>query len=291
MLGPVPTRRIILMSIPSTVVEFLIYIIPTLVWNSNQVGCIIKYTEKNMPYSRAPIIEAIFDIQTALPDTFKVEQFDLWYERLKKNYPEKQIRREISASFTANPGNEPRVEHSDKPIGHILRNEEHGKVVQATMSGFTFSKLAPYTDWETFSAEAFALWQDYTKLTHPIGISRVALRYVNRIELPRTMKNFQEYITTVPEIAEGLPHSLTEMFMRIVIPNIEKQITAIVTETIDAPNATNKSVPLIFDIDVFKNIDLASNSQDIYSIFADLREYKNAIFEKSLTEKAKEGFK
>jgi uncharacterized protein (TIGR04255 family) len=241
-------------------------------------------------YTKPPIVEAIFDVQVTLPDDFVFSDFELFHKRVRETYKEKKVTKEVSATFTVKKASEPQMKQTERPLGYILRNNDEGKVVQARVNGFTFSKLKPYSSWDEFSDEAFRLWDEYSKLTKPIKVSRIALRYINKIVLPRSMSKFQEYVKTTPDIAHGLPQAISEMFMRIVMPHPTKSISAIVTETIDQKNITDQSIPLIFDIDVFELISSRVTKKDLVRKFSALRQYKNTIFEKSLTTKAKELF-
>lgn len=78
--------------------------------------------------------------------------------------------------------------------------------------------------------------------------------------------------------------------MQIVIQNPEIQATAIITQTMEKP-AENKRLPLILDIDVFKETVYVDNKEEIWNDFEKLRIFKNEIFFNSITEKTKELFK
>lgn len=78
--------------------------------------------------------------------------------------------------------------------------------------------------------------------------------------------------------------------MQIVIQNPEMQATAIITQTMEKP-AENRRLPLILDIDVFKETVYVDNKEEIWNDFEKLRIFKNEIFFNSITEKTKELFK
>lgn len=163
-------------------------------------------------------------------------------------------------------------------------------MVQARLDGFTFSRLKPYDKWESLRDEARELWQHYIRIASPENVTRVALRYINRIEIPLPMRDFKDYILTTPEIAPDLPQGLESFFMRLVIPDSKTQAVAIVTETMEPVDESSKRLPLILDIDVFRMA--AFNVQDnaMWETFEYLHDLKNDIFLKSITPKAKELF-
>jgi uncharacterized protein (TIGR04255 family) len=103
------------------------------------------------------------------------------------------------------------------------------------------------------------------------------------------MKDFNDYILTVPAIPDGLPQSLSSYLLRIEIPNPEINATAIITQTFDQP-MPNK-LPFIFDIDVFIQTNFTDNNAEIWNMFEKLRDFKNDIFSKNITEKTRELFK
>ena len=150
--------------------------------------------------------------------------------------------------------------------------------------------MKPYESWDTFRSEARKLWEIYFQLTNPVKITRIALRYINRIEIPLPFKDFKEYILTTPEISPKLPQALEHFFMQLVVPNPDIPATAVITQTMEKPTE-NQILPLILDIEVFLQTSYLENKAEIWDEFEKLRIFKNDIFFDSITDKAKELFK
>lgn len=246
--------------------------------------------KKSIHFPNPPITEAILDIKVNLPKETNLERLLAFQDDIKAEFPTKKDRH--SGSFQIKTGTAPEIISStNRTDGYLFRSVDNTKIVQARLDGFTFNKLKPYSNWEEFSDEAKNLWNRFVNIAKPINVVRLALRYINRIEIPLPFGDFTEYILTIPEIAPNIPQSLTGLFMQLVIPNNEIQANAIITETMDKIDDKSKVLPFIFDIDVSRNIILKPTADDIWKIMEDLRHFKNQIFVESLTERAKELFK
>lgn len=242
-------------------------------------------------FANAPITEALLDIRVELPKDIDLNKIATFHNSIKDRFSEKKERIHFEASFKIAQGEPPTTTPAfSEPDGYLFRSPNENKIVQARLDGFTFNKLKPYEEWKLFYADARELWDLYFKITTPVRITRIALRYINRIEIPLPMENFKEYIKTIPEIAPDLPQGLERFFMQLVIPNDEIQSTAIINQTVEPPTPTQK-LPLIFDIDVWKFINYTANIEEMWKEFEKLRAFKNNIFFKSITKKAEGLFK
>ena len=175
--------------------------------------------------------------------------------------------------------------------GYLFRSADTKQAVQALRDGFSFSRFRPYEEWDTFSKEARTLWERYAALAKPDKVTRIGLRYINRLELPLPFDDFKEYLLTGPEIAPELPQGLASFFFRVVIPIDEAKAFGVITETTVESEATKTVVPLILDIDVFRTGAFPVAADKLWPSFDQLREAKNRLFFKSLTDKAKDLFR
>jgi len=245
-----------------------------------------KYTV----FPNAPIVESLLDIRVELPEKINLMMLEGFYDKIKEHFPEKQQRMSFQAGVKlSSEGTAAALPTSGGIDGYLFKSPQEKKMVQARLDGFTFNKLKPYKTWEIFRDEARSLWNLYFQATNPVRITRIALRYINRIEIPLPMKNFKEYVLTTPEIAPKLPQKLNQFFMQLVIPNPDIQTTAIINQTTENPTE-NQRLPLIFDIDVFQNKTYVENNVEMWSEFEKLHIFKNEIFFNSITDKAKELF-
>ena len=246
---------------------------------------------KLMTFKNPPITEALLDIQTKLPNDVSLETLTRFQDAVKSVFPVKEDRFSWKAGIELKEGVPKYLTPSGGTDGYLFRSSDKNKIVQARLDGFTFNKLKPYESWELFSAEAKELWNNYVEVAKPSNVTRLALRYINRIEIPWPFNDFKEYILTFPDIAPGLPQGLSEFLVRLVIPDEKLKAFAIVTENLSSSPRDAQTVPVIFDIDVFKLVNSKPGESEIWENFEALRVFKNEIFLKSMTDKAKELFK
>ena len=241
-------------------------------------------------FPKAPITEALLDIRASLPAGTSLDTLARLQEPLRERYPTRRERRSWEGMLQMGPGGAIEMRQKAGGVdGYLLVSADGRQLVQARLDGFTFNRLRPYGAWSAFRDEARETWKRYSDLARPEGVSRIALRYLNRIEIPTTATDFKEYVLTTPEIAPGLPQGLTGFLMRLIIPMERFEAMAIITETIEP--SRQDVIPLILDIDVFVEKPFRPDSSEIWETLETLRECKNTVFFRSVTDRAKELFR
>ncbi len=165
-------------------------------------------------------------------------------------------------------------------------------VFQAQLTGFTLSRLKPYETWESLVHEAHLAWESYVKVAAPTVITRVAVRYINRVEIPLSaFGQFEDFLTAGPNVPEPLPQGVAEFLSRVVVHEPATGAAVIITQALEPENPTNRTAPVILDIDVFKQTEFAVESNDYWELLDRFRILKNDVFFSCLTPKALELFK
>jgi len=224
----------------------------------------------------------------SLPSTTNLSDLAAIHAPIQERFPrrEEKIESKLKVELPALLSKSPTFATSS--IGYLFRSPTGGKVVQSRFNGFTFNKLKPYESWQAFKCEAQELWEMYRDIVRPTKIRRFSLRYINRIVIPFGVDT-KEYFLTGPEISPELPQIFRSFFLRVEIVNEEIPALGMINQA--AQPADETGLPIIFDIDVVKTIELSPNTKDLWYSFEKLRDFKNDIFFKSLTEKTKEMFK
>ncbi len=242
---------------------------------------------------RAPITEALIDIQIGADAAISVDSLAAFGEEIAPSYPGRIVINAFRAEFAVTSTGVQDVSRGSAPqqLGFRFQNADATQVVQARTDGFAFSRLKPYSNWLEIYGEARKLWERYRAATGATSVSRLAVRYINKIELPLPFADFREYMLTIPEIAPGIPQGLAQFFMQLVVPFEDIGAIAIVNQTIAAVERTTATLPVIFDIEVNKVLSMESSSEALWGHLDELRTAKNLIFFRSITPKCLELFR
>jgi uncharacterized protein (TIGR04255 family) len=123
----------------------------------------------------------------------------------------------------------------------------------------------------------------------PAKILRIALRYINQIDIPSLAVDYKDYFRTTPEVSPALPQNLAGFFMELHFPQEDFQGMLILRQApVAAPAKDMHSV--VLDLDVFKESAAGIQEGDAWELLETLRERKNAFFEGSLTDQARSLF-
>ncbi len=240
-------------------------------------------------FAKAPVHEALLDIQVVLPPNPDNLDFKLFGRGLEDRFPDRKERLQFvqNLQLAADQQQAPPIRSIE---GYLFTSTKDGKIVQARRDGFTFNKLRPYSKWDDFSAEGRELWQRFVGFAHPVAVKRLGLRYINRIEIPENLTDLRDLCLLFPDVPMGVPQAWSEFFQRFATIR-EDGSPSIVTLAIDIPTPPNQPA-IILDIDVvchLQNSEVAANA--IWPHFERMRVLKNEIFDASLTSRAKDMFR
>lgn len=233
-------------------------------------------------YPNAPITEAIIDLRVKPADGIDCALLKRNVERGLPDYPNHEELIEAIGEMAVGPSGGSASVHQS-PIGWKLTSTDQKQIVQSRWNGFTFSRLAPYGSWHPFRDEARRQWNVYRNTMKPEAVMRIAVRYINRIDLPGDGVELKEYFRTSPEIAPDLPQQLDGFFMqlRFGYPDVRGQ--CLINQTI-VPSVRDHVVSVVLDIDLFRSQDIPQTDEDLWQCFESLHDAKNKIFEDCITD-------
>ncbi len=235
--------------------------------------------------SRTPIREAVLDIQFVPElETGTLKRFE---EKLGSSYASgtELFTGQFSFQLGVDQGTQRSV---TELIGYSWTSIDGRFVVQGKKGGLTVSHLPPYGGWETFRNEITKIWSLFVAEHKPLEATRVALRYINQIEIPIEKNSFDDILTSAPQVPKGLPQVLLTFFTRSQIADIPENVVTYVSQSFEGITPEMKesgrwSVLLDIDSISVSRISL-DTSAALFERIEKLRGIKNAMFFGHVTE-------
>lgn len=238
-------------------------------------------------YSKAPIVEAIVDIQVKMAEGFSHEAFNAVHAELGERFPVKSPMKMVEMRMEADTiTGEGSHSSTATDIGLRLTNKDNSRVIQLRTNGFTYSHMPPYTEWKVLRDEVYQAWLIFVATCKPQTVVRCALRFVNRIDIPKPSIELHDYFHLYPEIPKGVPQDVNGMFMQLQMPQTDLEGMAIINQAVVDPT-TPGTMSVLLDFDLFQVRDYAPDDEAIWHLLDKLRDRKNELFEACITDETR----
>jgi uncharacterized protein (TIGR04255 family) len=237
-------------------------------------------------YSRSPLTEAIIHFSVVPREGVTLSTLGEMQAGEEERYPSRQTRMHMEGAISA--GEEVSASARQSAVGYVFKSADDLYLLQALQNAFSFHRLAPYDRWETFRDEARRLWEAYGRIARPSGISLIAVRYINRLDLPLPFGDLKEYLRTFPEVSSDLSQTLSGYLMRLDIPQEDLGAMLHLSEVV-IPPPRDGVASIVLDIELTRDFpDPTQDEQEIWQTLEAFRARKNLIFEACITDRTRE---
>lgn len=240
--------------------------------------------EPMLKLKNAPIVEAVLNIECDMPPVQDIAALqEPAKEAFRPQYPKFRAMMVQEHRFEAKPEAKPQLSVKQSLHGLQLLQEDERQLVQVRSQGFSFNRLAPYSTLDDYLAEMERTWNIFVKLTSPVQVRLVQLRYINRILLP--MSGGKLELEDFLKICPRLPDEDRLGFIGFLDQHtaVEKETGNQVNIVLATQPVENESLPLIFDITAARALTMEpSNWSEIVKTIQSLRDLKNRVFRNTL---------
>jgi uncharacterized protein (TIGR04255 family) len=242
------------------------------------------------PYKQPPITEAVIELRFATP--IEVGDIAKVSADLKSLYPKQQPITDLRVHLNL-PSSQQNITTAD-PIetrGNRLSTDDQTQIVLLWPAMFVFSQLAPYPGWYVFFERFRRDWTLWKKAMSYRKITRIGVRYINRIDIPATRPTIhhEEYLNIYPQVPADLEALMAySVVTQSPLPEIGCMLTL---NSSSAPSPLLGHGAFIVDQDIAKEGDPPQNDDAIYALLNQIRVKKNQVFEACIKPRARELFK
>jgi uncharacterized protein (TIGR04255 family) len=249
----------------------------------------IDHAEQFPRLAHAPIVEAVIDIRARAQDPCEETVLLQCLKPRLPDYPITNKWHEMEGSIRFGP-DQPQIGSRDLGwAGFRFRSPDGKQLASFARSGFSFSRLQPYQNWEQLFGEATRLWRIHVEVAKPLEVQRIGLRFINRIEMQQGDLHCEDYIKLHPEPTEALGLPFVGFFHQDTLNVPGHPLVINVIRTIQPPLSPSDGPAVILDIDVFTTESL--RQEDLAQRLHEMRWLKNKVFYGNITDKALNTFK
>lgn len=244
-------------------------------------------TPDHETFPNAPIDEAVVEFRVLCEDGAGPGPLERAVAALRPEYPDAQARVELQGTFGVGADGKTVVNAQTRELGLLLRSLDGRWVVFPQVRAVSVSRVRPYTNWADLEDRVRRVWGVYEPMTRPVAVSRIGVRFINRVLIPESPMLLGDWFNSGVRLADGISDRLSEFSFRTVLADEEGRPQAVVGMATQ-PRDDKGRTPVIFDIDVFADVTLRSDDPAIWLHLGRLRDAKNMIFFRSVTERTKE---
>lgn len=240
-------------------------------------------------YKKPPVVEMIFGIRTAQPQAVDPTIFK---ERVTSHFPDmfteiKDVRAlegkvNLKSDGTADANVDAQLS------GYRFNAPDRAFLAHYLVNSLNLNFLPPYSSYATSLSVFKNHWAFYKELTGEPPVAALVLRYIDRIDIPRTSDSFNlsDYFTIAPPTLGLKAHNC---YMQYALNDGEQED---IRARVIWSSLEDKPGHWSFALDTEATLDPANlgSEDDIWSGFGRLHDWCTHIFNKSLTSKCKKLF-
>lgn len=232
--------------------------------------------QSGVTYPNPTIVEAVCEIQFQLPAdrpwkaTYPGELFKAIYQEYPEMEPAVDMGFELQFGphgvqhRVLSPRQRTRYKHASRPLQ-----------IQLAENTFTVNALRPYPGWPQLQQDLEKAWGQAKAILNPQAITRVGLRYINRIERRTPDEPPGEWLKAGRFIPAGVLNSKPGFLARVEV-RLDEFNQLIVTLGDEPPSADGGIGAVIFDIDRFS---VRALSLDDSELRAEIERLHNDVWE------------
>jgi uncharacterized protein (TIGR04255 family) len=240
--------------------------------------------------SKAPITEAAINFQVDASQQWDAETVRDALGRRWANCPQVQELRPVRVQIQiapAGPVAQPALAPAGPQLpiqGFIFRGQT--AIYQARRDGFTFTRLAPYQNWNSLISDAFDGWDAFQELLRPRELHAVSIRFLNRLQFDLPEFSPSRYFTVPPKTPPNLQWRLHGFHEQAVYaPPDSPCLVTVQTMPAFVADPANE-IAFVLTIEVILTQSLPALGRPLDSVLSEMHALKNDAFFNLLTEEA-----
>lgn len=239
-------------------------------------------------YAKPPLVEAVVEFRFSGGEAWSESTFILLNERFSVEYSgQPRVTGQLQLDATVD-GKEVTTSAKHTPHAVLFCSADGAKAVGVGDNLLSIHALAPYPGWDRFLARVRAAFELYVGVVKPTGISRVAVRYIDRITLPEKAGALADYFVVMPPKPRSMFPFLSAFHIVLQTFDQDENI-AMLTLSSSEPDDTGSTV-VLYDLNLVRDFP-EQEPLDRWEQHAEaLHQRQKDIFEESITDQMRKLF-
>jgi uncharacterized protein (TIGR04255 family) len=238
-------------------------------------------------YRDPPVVEAIARFQWSTELPWSITTPGILYERVKAYYPdEPEAQAQMRAGLVEHkPGDGSESDRINAefqlragPERLVYGNRERGHLLAVSPKEISAHGLPPYEGWGSIRDRLIRAVSAVTEVTsgdRP-AVAEVGLRYINKVEIPKSAIEFIDYFTISIGFPPGFPETIVGFLDRTQMTYPDGASLTLTWASTDAPEGSSG---FIVDIDLLRRFPEPIDIDGALETLRDLKEKEGRAFE------------
>ncbi|MEH2125546.1 TIGR04255 family protein [Nostoc sp.] len=244
-------------------------------------------------YPNPPIEEAVCEFRFAPGPAWNLTIPGLFYEKIKDFYtgePQQQTLIATEFQVSSQPTN-PELTVRQGWTKLLFPSANAKKLVGVGPDVVSVHVLRPYEGWDEFRQRIDQAFDVYLDVAKPVGVMRIALRYINRIAIPSNQEiELSDYFTIYPQLPkDGVPTTMSAFLTRteLIYKDIPIRLVLNLSDAVSPPG----QAAIVLDLEISQEwVEKPLPLQEALSTLYELRQREGQAFENLITERTRELF-
>jgi uncharacterized protein (TIGR04255 family) len=211
------------------------------------------------------------------------------YELLRDAYPAEpeQI---IESGLQITPSKAPSF-RLEPQVPHVrFSSSEGNRTVMVGPTTLSIHVLSPYPGWEDFRRRIANALESYLAVVRPDSVSRIGVRYINRIVINEASFSLNDYFTYAPSTPDELDVVIADFFVRLEsgIPGSSRRLI----QNFGSAGSEGDSAAFVLDLDAIEAWEAAPGlpATEALAAIETLRDFEREAFEALITDELRAVF-
>jgi uncharacterized protein (TIGR04255 family) len=234
-------------------------------------------------YQNPPFVEAFCEFHFETNAAWLSTIPGIIYAKIQHKYPKQE---QVSFLNISGSNNNAQINASG---GIRFKNEDGSEIFQVAENLLVFNQVKSYPYWENFLLKIEEAFKIYNEVAKPQALQRIALRYINRIEIPGGLEEIDKYLEYRPALNAKFVKQAKGFFLGMETPGSVNAADTLRVIAGSAMSPKEGGSAITLDIEYSHSSQLPELEQVREWLIAAHEEISTA-FEESITDKLREIF-